>query len=214
MLKYTIFTVNPVQENSYLLWDDETKEACIVDPGFCFPNEEHAFRDALAYNGLKLVRCIHTHLHFDHMLGASFITSEYGIPAEASPRDIIDLPHLTERLLGSNHPFSARIKNATFQKLPDTGTLTFGKTTLHILSVPGHTLGHVAFYAPKDNLVLTGDVLFKGDIGRTDLYGGNYEQLISSIKEQLFMLPAETVVLPGHGDSTTIGIERDYFRYK
>ena len=213
MIQHHTFTVNPIQENSHLLWD-ETKQACIVDPGFSTPGEQQELDRFIADHGLTLTRCIHTHLHFDHLWGAPHIIARYGITPEAPSTDIQDLPHLMQGLIQKGSPLSEQILSIPFRPLPTSDTLQIGDTTLKILHVPGHTRGHVAFYSPADHLIATGDVLFAGgEMGRTDLWGGDYRQLITSIHTQLFTLPGDTHVLTGHGAPTTIEYERTHFMY-
>lgn len=213
MIQYHSFTVNPISENSYLLWD-ETRHACIIDPGFSTPEEEQQLASFLQEQDLTLTRCLHTHLHFDHLWGTPHIIEQYGIPAEAPRTDIDDLPHLLHRLVEEGSPFGQQILSIPFTPLPESDAVTIGNSTFRILHVPGHTRGHVAYYSEADSLLLSGDVLFKGgDMGRADLWGGDYRQLITSIRTQLFTLPAETRVLTGHGDTSTIGYERDHFMY-
>lgn len=213
MIQYHQFAVNPIQENSYLLWD-ETKQACVIDPGFSSPEETAQLDHFITEHGLTLTRCLHTHLHFDHLWGAPHIMEKYRVVPEASQVDIDDLPHLMQGLIESGSPFAQKILSIPFRALPETDAVAFGESTFRILHVPGHTRGHVAYYSPEDTLVATGDVLFEGgDMGRADLWGGDYRQLITSIRTQLFTLPGETRVLTGHGATTTIEHERTHFMY-
>lgn len=213
MTRYQTFTFFLIEEHTYLLWD-ETGEACVVDAGMFREEERKAFGDFLTQNGLRLVRAIHTHLHFDHFLGAKWIGETYGITPEAPQSDIEDKLELSRGLVEDQGEIARVIQSTDFAPLPGEGSIvTFGNSSLKILSVPGHTRGHVAFYDPKAGLVISGDVLFKGGIGRTDLFGGDYEELLTSIHTRLFSLPDETKVLPGHGPETTVGTEKADFGF-
>lgn len=213
MTKYHTFTFFAVEEHTYLLWD-ETGEACVVDAGMFRDEEKELFRSFIDGHNLKLVRAIHTHLHFDHMIGAKWIQDTYGITPEASRIDIDEKVPLSQGLIDRSGVLASLIHESDFEALPEEDRLvTFGNSTLRALSVPGHTPGHVAFYDEESGIVLSGDVLFRGDIGRTDLWKGDYRQLLESIHSRLFTLPEDTKVLPGHGPETTIGEEKRSFRY-
>lgn len=213
MIKYHTFTFFLVEEHTYLIWD-ETGEACVVDAGMYTDEEKEEFRNFLITHDLKLVRAIHTHLHFDHFIGAGWIRETFGIEPEAPQVDIENKSQLSARLIQADSEIGKVLQSTKFVPLPEeSGIVSFGTTSLRILSVPGHTPGHVAFYAPEERFVISGDILFKGDIGRTDLWKGDYAKLLDSIHTQLFTLPSETKVLPGHGSETEIGIERATFRY-
>lgn len=209
MLEYRRFTVNFVQVNSYLIWD-ETKLACLVDPGFSTPFEEKGFDDFLTENELQLERCICTHKHFDHVFGGAFIKQRYGIDIEVPEIEITGLPDLTAQFEAFGMPIDASA--LILKETPIIGdSVSFGNTTFKLLETPGHSPGHLSFYSHDHQVVFCGDVLFKDGMGRYDLWGASYEALMDSIKNKLFALPDETVVLPGHGPQTTIGAERMNF---
>ena len=213
MTHYHSFTFFAVEEHTYLLWDD-TGEACAVDAGMYYDSEKKLFDDFLSEHNLRLVRSIHTHLHFDHYMGAHWIKETYGVEAEAPLIDIEDKIPLCGPFVKAHSEIFRIVMQSEFRPLPEAGkSVMFGNTFLRILSVPGHTPGHVAFYEPASGFVLCGDVLFKGDIGRTDLWRGDYRRLLESIHRELFTLPDDTVVLPGHGPETDIGTEKAGFRY-
>lgn len=209
MLQYRRFTVNFVQVNSYLIWD-ETRLACLVDPGFSTPAEQQIFDDFLTENELQLERCICSHKHFDHVLGGAFIKQRYGIDIEIPEVEITSLPDLSTQLATFGVPFDVAI--FTFEETPLKGdSVTFGNTTFQILQTPGHSPGHISLYSPDHKVLFCGDVLFKNGMGRYDLWGASYEVLMDSIKNTLFRLPHETIVLSGHGLQTTIGAEKANF---
>lgn len=205
------FTCNPVQENSYILFD-ETREAIIVDAGFFYDTEKQKIKDFISDNQLNLVRVINTHLHFDHQFGNKFLYETYGLKPEAHPDDEFLLAGIKSKALifGFAMQEDAQELGAYIYENQE---IKFGNTTLKTLFVPGHTPGHLAFYAENDKVVLVGDVLFRGSIGRTDLERGDYATLIQSITEKLLVLPDDTVVYSGHGPSTTIGEEKLYNPY-
>ena len=213
MTQYHTFTFFIIEEHTYLLWD-ETGEACVVDAGMYRDEEREEFKRFLLENNLHLVRAIHTHLHFDHFIGANWIKETYGIEPEAPQVDIDNKEPLSGRHINVGNEIGKVVQATDLKPLPEEGgEVRFGNSTLKILSVPGHTPGHVAFYSEEAGFVIAGDVLFRGDIGRTDLWKGDYNQLLNSIHTRLFTLPDETTVLAGHGPETSIGLERSTFRY-
>lgn len=207
MLQYERFTVNMVQVNSYLLWD-ETNIACIIDPGFSNEGECQMLCDFMEQQQLQLERSLATHLHFDHVLGARFIEEHFGIETEASSLEISRLPSIDQQLVAFGIPQEEG--RFSFTPKPLKSSVHFGNTTLEVLKTPGHSPGHVTFYDSTSGVMLCGDVLFKNGMGRYDLWGGDYGTLMNSIG-QLLQLPEETVVLSGHGLETTIKAERVNF---
>jgi len=200
------FTFNPIQENTYLVYD-ETNEAVVIDAGCLSEIEKRALKNYITDNNLTLKRVLNTHLHFDHQFGNKFLYTTYGIKPEACKAD----EYLLENVIAQTRSFGVEI-NEEAQTIGDYITdgqdLKFGNTTLKALHVPGHSPGSMAFYAEKEGILFAGDVLFRGSIGRTDLPKGDYATLIGSITGQLLTLPDSTVVYCGHGPSTTIGFER------
>ena len=207
MLQYKRFTVNMVQVNSYLLWD-ETNIACIIDPGFSNEGECQMLSNFMEQHELQLERSLATHLHFDHVLGARFIEEHFGIETEATSLEISRLPSIEQQLVAFGIPAEEGSFSFTPKQLK--GPVHFGNTTLEVLKTPGHSPGHVTFYDSTSEVMLCGDVLFKNGMGRYDLWGGDYGTLMNSV-DQLLQLPEETVVLSGHGPETTIKAERANF---
>lgn len=205
MLKVEKFVVNPLQENTFVI-SDETGECVFIDPGFYFEEERNEIKKYVADNNLKPVLIANTHCHFDHLMGVEFIRKEYGIPFKAPSGDAFWVEKAIEQAQMFGFEMEpVRAPDFFFQ---DDEMLKVGNSAFKIIHVPGHSTGHVVFYAEKENILIGGDVLFYGSIGRTDLPGGDYNTLISNIKTKLFGLPGETKVFCGHGPETTIGFEK------
>jgi len=205
MLSVQSFTFNPFQENTYVLFD-ETKEAVIIDPGCSDRAEEKELSQWIDDAGLKVRFILLTHSHIDHILGAWFVKDKYKAPLCIHPKD--------EATLRSGKVVSAMYGLDKFtpvehdQYLSEEQLVKFGNTKLSVLFLPGHAPGHVGFYHADEKVLIGGDVLFRSSIGRTDLPGGDFDTLISSIHQKLFTLPDDVVVYPGHGPETTIGEEK------
>lgn len=207
------FEFNLFGELTYIIWDDETKEGAVIDPGMSNDAENRQLSAFISSNGIKLKYLLYTHLHVDHTFGHEFIKETYAVKAMA---------HDADAPLGQAREAQARMFHLHMPvqqplgidiPLTDNQKLKLGQEKIIVISVPGHSLGSVAFYCPDSHFVITGDALFQGSIGRTDLPGGNHAQLIKSIRERLLTLPAKTEVYPGHGPSTTIGNEMRYNPY-
>lgn len=207
-LNYQTFVTNMVQENSYLVWDD-SGYACLIDPGFFNSSEQKMLIDFLDNQRLTLVRSIATHLHFDHVLGARFIADRFGIPTEVPSEEIKQLPSIEQQFVTFGIPLDQESYRFDPQPLPE-DTVRFGDIELKILKAPGHSPAHVTFWHKESQTLFCGDVLFRNGFGRYDLWGGDYKTLMDSIS-YLLTLDPETVVLPGHGQETTIGDERKNF---
>lgn len=205
MLKVEKFVVNPLQENSFVV-SDETGECIFVDPGFYFDVEQDEIRKYIADNQLNPVMIANTHCHFDHIMGVEFLREEYKIPFRAHPDDAFWIEKAIEQ--GQMFGFEMDPVQAPDSFFAENEALKFGNSELKIIHVPGHSPGHVVFYAEKEGFLIAGDVLFYGSIGRTDLPGGHYNTLISGIKSKLFPLPGSTKVFCGHGPETSIGFEK------
>lgn len=191
--------------NSYLLWD-ETREAILIDAACYTESEQEELKQFIRDHDLRLVRNLNTHCHIDHILGNEFISDFYSINPEYHEDSVMFFD--VAREIGSSFGFRVgRIPEARGY-LSDGQTIEWGNTSLKVLFTPGHAAGHVCFYHENDGFVITGDVLFKDTIGRTDLPSGNFDLLMTSIKTKLFALPDATVVYPGHGPETEIGFER------
>lgn len=212
MLNIKSFTVNPLGENTYLLWD-ETKKAAIVDCGAFFEEEKSVIDEFISENNLQVERLLLTHAHFDHIFGAQHIYSNYSICPEVSKDDVLTYSIAKEQMLLFMHreiPLDLPPLKGTFS---EDDILKFGKSSLQVIAMPGHTPGGVCFYDASNGILLSGDSLFRGSIGRTDLPGSSHETLIKSLSEKIMTLPENTRVLPGHGGETTIAYEKMYNPY-
>lgn len=206
-MKIACLQFNPVQENTYVVWD-ETREGVIIDAGNCNDKENTILDNFIDDHDIRPVMVLNTHGHFDHTLGAVHLTTRYGIPFAMSGKD---------RFLLDNAATSGSIFGVKVGPMPaididlDTRSeITFGHTTLRILPTPGHTPGHVAIHEPKEGILFTGDTLFRESIGRTDLPGGDYSWIMRSILERIIPLGDRTKVYPGHGPATDLGHESLY----
>ena len=201
-----------LHENCYVVYDELSREAAVIDPGFYWENEMQSFSEFITLNQLTVKYLLCTHLHFDHIFGTSFIAEKYGVELSAS---LADAPWVAN-FESSVARFGIRPNSTPSpvgHALQDGETLQLGTHTLTCIATPGHSAGGLCFYAKEDGLLFAGDTLFQSSIGRTDFADGNYAQLIHSIQERLMTLPASTIVYPGHGDTTTIGDEANYNPY-
>ena len=205
MMKIKRFEFNAFQENTYILYD-ETKECMIVDAGCYSIEEESTLNQFIGNEGLKPVKLLNTHCHIDHILGVTYCREKYGIPFFAHTGDDI----LVERVVSQGSVFGFQVQpmqNPDYH-IEENDIIRFGNSSLKALFVPGHSLGSIVFYSAEQKFILSGDVLFYGSIGRTDLPGGSYEMLINNITEKLLTLPEDTIVYSGHGPETSIGFEK------
>jgi len=205
MLEIRKFIVNPLQENSFVV-SDETGKCIFIDPGFYFPEERSKLKKYISENNLDPVMIANTHCHFDHIMGVEFLRNEYDIPFLAHPEDAIWVENAVEQ--GEMFGFRIEPVNMPDSFLTVDEPLKFGNSVLQVMHIPGHSPGHVVFYSEEDAILISGDVLFYGSIGRSDLPGGDHRSLISNIKEKLFTLPAGVRVLCGHGPDTDLDRER------
>jgi hydroxyacylglutathione hydrolase len=206
MAKVTSFTNNPYQENTYLLYD-ETGECAIIDPGMYTAAEQNVVVSFIKDNNLKPVLLLNTHCHIDHVLGNKFVFDNYGLKPQYNigEQEIMEAVSAYAPSMGIRYELSP----TPDVYLPETGTVKFGNTELTLIFAPGHSPAHLCFYDKGDNILIGGDVLFYHSIGRTDLPGGNFVQLVDNIEQKLFTLPADCTVYPGHGPKTTIGFEKE-----
>jgi glyoxylase-like metal-dependent hydrolase (beta-lactamase superfamily II) len=193
-------TVGPVMTNCYIIACEDTKEAAVIDPG----GDAKRILDTVQRMGVEVVYVLNTHGHFDHTLVNDAVIEVTGAPLAIHEADA---PMLT--MGGGAAWFGMKGSKSSADVLLHEGdTLKVGNLQLQVLHVPGHSPGGVAFYIASEGVVFSGDALFNMGIGRTDLPGGDYEELITSIQTKLFALPGETVVYSGHGPATTIARER------
>lgn len=199
------FTFNPFQENTYIL-SDESLECIIIDPGCNSFREQNTLRDYISGKGLKPVRLINTHCHIDHVLGNAFVAETYQLELEIHRGELETLIQCP--LVAKMYGISYEVSPHPTRFLEEHDQIAFGKTTLGIILTPGHSPASISLYNAEEAILIAGDVLFYESIGRTDLPGGDYTTLITSIKDKLFILDDDVKVFPGHGEMTTIGHER------
>lgn len=208
-MKISRFSVNPFAENVYILWNDATHHAMVIDPGMMTDNERRAFDNFAGENNLDILNILLTHQHADHVLSAAYVAEKYqaSILAHSGDAELGQSLSLQAQMLG----FPDNLQPFTVSKIiADGDVLKLDDEEIHVLHTPGHTPGGVSFYIPDEACVMVGDTLFQQSVGRTDFPGGDYAQLIGSVKDKLLTLPDDTVVHPGHGPSTTIGDEQSY----
>lgn len=194
-------TFNPYEVNTYIL-EGADKQAIIVDPACAAPEEKDALLEYLSQHQLKPFLLLNTHGHFDHLVGNAFVSEKFNIPTAAHPDDIFLFEDGYQK--ASTFGYPAQKPPLPTILLADNQQITERGFNLQLLHVPGHSPGSVAVYAPDEQLLLTGDILFAGSIGRTDLPRGDFDTLIAGIEKKILSLPKETSVYPGHGPSTTI----------
>ena len=205
MLTVKAFSFNPVEENTYVLYN-EKKECCIIDPGFYFPAEREKFKGFIEETNLQPTLLLNTHCHLDHVFGNKFVHDTWGLSLHIHEKEkqMLDLAPASGEMW--QLPFENYEGELIFIK--ETSGIKIGNDELEIRFAPGHSPGHVCFYDEADGFAISGDVLFHGSIGRTDLPGGDFHTLINSIQTQLFTLPDETKIYCGHGPMTTVGFEK------
>jgi hydroxyacylglutathione hydrolase len=205
MVQIQTFTFNPFTENTYVVFD-ETGEGVIIDPGCYERTERDALTQFIESNKLTIKYLLNTHCHIDHVLGNFFVKEKYKVPFLIHSKDEPVLKAV--KTYAPNYGFPAYTAALPDSYLEENDIVNFGNTTLRVMFLPGHAPGHVGFYHEESQSLISGDVLFEQSIGRTDLPGGNFDTLISSIQQKIFALPDEVTVYPGHGDTTTVGAEK------
>ena len=202
------FVFNPIQENTYIVWDD-TKECIVIDAGNLSAREDKVLAEFIAEQGLKPVLAVNTHCHFDHILGVEFLKMTYGVPFAASSADLdlLKSGRASGAMFGME--LGALPENIDID-LASLDEIKFGNTTLRVIATPGHSKGCVSLYHEASNSLFTGDTLFRESIGRTDLPGGDYPTIMQSILKKILPLGDEVTIYPGHSDKSTIGHESLY----
>lgn len=198
---------NPIMENTYIVWDD-TKECIIIDAGNFSAREDAQLTDFITERGLKPVMAVNTHGHFDHAMGVGYLKETYGVKFACSSKDqfLVDSAQQSGAMFGVKCAPVPAI-DIDLDKMAE---IAFGATKLRVIKTPGHTPGHVSLYNEEQKVLFTGDTLFRESIGRTDLPGGDYSWIMTSILEQLVPLGDDVEFYPGHGDKSTIGHETLY----
>jgi len=206
MIELKVFTFNLFSENTIVIWDDETKDAAVIDPGTSTSEEENILSDFISVNNLNVKYLINTHCHIDHILGCKFVKEKYNPVYYAPEKDIPLLDHAQQHAQMFDIILEEPPKPE--QLITETTELPLGKSILKFLFTPGHTPGEYCIFLEKEKICITGDVLFNESIVRTDLWGGDYNTLIDSIEKKLLILPDDVEIYPGHGETSTIGYEK------
>ncbi|MGK7391319.1 MAG: MBL fold metallo-hydrolase [Candidatus Cyclobacteriaceae bacterium M2_1C_046] len=205
MIHIKKFTFNPFMENTYLLYDKNGK-GVVIDPG-CYERYEKEELDTFVKeNNITIKKLINTHCHIDHVFGNKYVKDRYKVPFLIHKADLETLRAVKAYAPAYGFQHFEELEPDEFMKEGD--TIKVGEIDLKVFFTPGHSPGHVVLVNEKEKICIGGDVLFQGSIGRTDLPGGDFDTLISSIREKLFTLDDDVVVYPGHGQETTIGIEK------
>ena len=204
MFQIKVLTFNPVQENTYVLYN-EHNECIIIDPGCYFDKEKEELKSFIVKNQLRPKMLLNTHCHLDHVFGNKYIAEEYKLTLQIHKKEEELLRMAPASGLMFNLPFDNYKGELVFLKEGDVVSLRNDK--LEVIHAPGHSPGSICFYCEHQKFIIGGDVLFYNSIGRTDLPGGSHEDLVRNIREKLFKLPEEVKVYSGHGPETTIGEE-------
>ncbi len=210
MIRVKNFVFNPFMENTFVVTDEATKQTMVIDAGCLDPHESMILETYIKDEGLALKYVLNTHLHLDHQFGNKALFNTFGIAPMAHADDEFMLP----RMAAHCSAFGISINQDDVQPLgryvTDAQLIQLGDTEVKVIATPGHSPGGVCYYIESEGVVFTGDTLFRMSIGRTDLPRGDYDTLMGSIKESLLTLPDTTRVYCGHGESTTIGDERQF----
>jgi hydroxyacylglutathione hydrolase len=207
MLNIKVFEFNPVSENTYIL-SNENKDCCIIDAGCYHTYENSTLKAYVEAEKLLPKYLLNTHCHLDHIFGNNFIHTTWGLQLHIPVNEKIVFEMAPAAAIKWNLPF--KNYDGPLHFIHEHDEIKMGDDVLKVIAAPGHSPGHICFYCAAQNFIIGGDVLFRKSIGRTDLPGGNHQQLLKNICEKLFVLPDETVVYPGHGEPTTIGYEKNH----
>jgi len=206
MIKIKTFVFNPFQENTFVVSED-SGECLIIDPGCYSQHEKNQLIDFIESENLKPVKVINTHCHVDHILGNAFTKEHFSIPLVIHKLERPLLNHTVEQ--GLFYGLDVDKSPDPDEYIDEGDSIGLGDSFMQIIHVPGHSPGGIALYDKHQQILFSGDILFKGSIGRSDLPGGNYDTLIDGIKRKLLVLDPDTIVYPGHGPHTTIGDEKN-----
>ncbi|MEO8766167.1 MAG: MBL fold metallo-hydrolase [Ginsengibacter sp.] len=207
MFQIKVLTFNPVQENTYILYNEDN-ECIIIDPGCYFDAEKEELKSFIQAKQLQPKILINTHCHLDHVFGNKYIAEEFNLTLQIHKNEERVLEMAPASGLMFNLPFDNYNGELIFLKEGDIISMLNDK--LKVIEAPGHSPGSICFYCESQHFIIGGDVLFQNSIGRSDLPGGNHEDLVRNIREKLFKLPGDVIVYPGHGPQTTIGEEMKF----
>lgn len=207
MLQIQSFVFNFASENTYILYN-ENKNAWMIDPGNMSEQETKSISDFITEKGLKIEKILLTHAHIDHILGLQWAADTFKVPVymHQEDKEVLDMFQISGMRFGMNVDHI----RADIRYLKEGDEMDLDGEKFRIYHVPGHSPGSIVYHHEGQKFMISGDVLFEGSIGRTDLFKGNYEQLIEGIKTKLFILDPETKVFSGHGNPTSIGFEKEY----
>lgn len=207
MLTVKFFAFNPFSENTYIV-SASSGAAWLIDPGNYTPEETNQLKNYIAEKNLTIIEILLTHAHIDHVLGLQWAFDTFGLPVKIHPKDV----EILERnpMTAKNYGFFIPPFSGKLEEIEEGTTLKLDDYTFETLHVPGHSPGSIVYHCAEEKLIISGDVLFEGSIGRTDLYKGNHHDLIDNITQKLWPLPEETKVYCGHGNPTTFGFEKNY----
>jgi len=206
-MKIYQFVQNLFGVNTFLIWDDTTKEALLIDPGCSMPGEEEEIDEFIKEKGLSLKYLINTHGHIDHIFGNAYIKNKYNPVFLAPQGDLFLFDIMVEHAGDFGVTMTPSPQPDEF--ITEDKVLSLGNLEMKFISTPGHTPDGYCVYFEKEKVCFSGDTLFNESIGRTDLWGGSFPDLLNSIKTKLMTLPDNIVIYPGHGEKTSIGYERD-----
>ncbi|MCC2591063.1 MBL fold metallo-hydrolase [Chryseobacterium sp. MFBS3-17] len=207
MIQVKSFVFNPFSENTYIVYTEQ-KEAFIIDPGNFNEAETAMLNTFISENELSVQHILLTHAHIDHVLGLQGIYDQYQVPVlmHEEDREVLERNPMSARQFG----FFFKPFEGAIQYLKEGESIHLGDEDFSILHVPGHSPGSIVYHHEKQKFMISGDVLFQGSIGRTDLFKGNHDLLIEGIRSKLLVLDGDTRVYSGHGNATTIGFEKEY----
>lgn len=212
MLQVKCFTFNPISENTYVVWDSESRECAIIDAGNSSPAENEELQGFIQQENLQVKHLLATHLHFDHAFGIRFVAQTFDVPLSAHRGDEFLLEHFSRQaeLFGIQ---AGSAPSPIGKYIEEGDNIAIGEYSLTALHVPGHSPGSIVYYCARAGVLFVGDVLFRNSIGRTDLWGGNFNTLIDGINKKILTLPDCTVIYSGHGAPTDVGYEKDHNPY-
>lgn len=209
MVKIKTFAVNAFREATYVVYDN-TGEAVVIDCGLSTQNECNRFNEFIEKNNIKIIKLINTHCHVDHLPGVGYVRNRYGVPFCASKMDEPMIQQFEQIAESYGIEVPSPAINKIDEYITEGDIISFGESQLKVISTPGHTMGGLVFFDKENGNLFTGDSLFKGSIGRTDLPGGSYEELMDSILKKIVPLAKDITIYPGHGDHTTLSEELIY----
>lgn len=206
-MKIERFIQNIFAVNTFIIWDEATGDAAVIDPGCSLKNEENEITEFAEKNKLTIKYLLNTHCHIDHIFGNAFIKNKYNPVFMAPEGDLFLLDLMVEH--AGDFGVTMNPSPVPDEIITEAKTITLGSIEIKFISTPGHTPDGYCLYLEKEKICFTGDVLFNESIGRTDLWGGNFSDIMKSIKNKLLTLPEEVAIYPGHGENSTIGYEKN-----